>query len=264
MIEYLEVEQARDLAGLRLVLTRGVPNPWGETAKGFFHVKRIPFVAVSQYPGEPNAALQAWTGQNSGPAAVYRDEPPKVSWGPILHLAERIEREPPLLPAACDDRVRMLGLCEELAGEDGLGWHRRRHSMCAWPAPDETETVGILPAANAARIRRKYAGSDAPGIAEASITRMLQIVGAMAEQAENARAAGRRYLIGDRLSALDIMWAGFCGIFIPIPDAICAISPEVRTLYTIEEARIRAAFTPGLLDHRDFMYTHHLMPPIRL
>jgi hypothetical protein len=38
----------------------------------------------------------------------------------------------------------------------------------------------------------------------------------------------------------------------------------VRALYTIGEARIRAAFTPALLEHRDFMYTRHMAPPTRL
>jgi hypothetical protein len=61
-----------------------------------------------------------------GRPAINDAEPVRASWGPILHLAERLERDPPLLPSAQEDRVRMLGLCEELAGEDGLGWNRRR------------------------------------------------------------------------------------------------------------------------------------------
>ena len=262
MQDFIEVEEARGRSGLRLVLTRGVPNPWGETVKGIFHMKRIPFAPVSQYPGEPNAALREWTGQTSGPVAVWEDEPPKVSWGPVLHLAERLEREPPLLPVDEENRIAMLGLCEELAGEDGLGWHRRRHSMVAWPTDDRG--VGPLPAANVRRIQQKYGHSSAPEVAEASIARMIVIVGAMAARAEAAQARGERYLIGGRLSALDILWAGFCGLFVPIPEAICILPPEIRALYTMEEPRVRAAFTPALLAHRDFMYTHHLEPPTQL
>ncbi len=32
MAEYLDVAEARDLPGLRLALTVGVPGPWGEVA----------------------------------------------------------------------------------------------------------------------------------------------------------------------------------------------------------------------------------------
>ena len=33
MAEYIEVEQARAMSGLRLVLTPGVPGPWSEAAR---------------------------------------------------------------------------------------------------------------------------------------------------------------------------------------------------------------------------------------
>ena len=32
-MDYVEIEDARKLSGLRLVLTPGVPGPWGESAK---------------------------------------------------------------------------------------------------------------------------------------------------------------------------------------------------------------------------------------
>ena len=35
-MEYLSVEEAKNRSGLRLVLTRGVPGPWGEAAKAIF------------------------------------------------------------------------------------------------------------------------------------------------------------------------------------------------------------------------------------
>ena len=43
MANYLSVEAAIPLTGLRLVLTRGVPGPWGEAAKAILHVKQIPY-----------------------------------------------------------------------------------------------------------------------------------------------------------------------------------------------------------------------------
>ena len=41
MAEYIEVEKARSMSGLRVVLTPGVPGPWSEAAKGILHVKEV-------------------------------------------------------------------------------------------------------------------------------------------------------------------------------------------------------------------------------
>jgi hypothetical protein len=59
MTGYLEVAEARKTRGLRLVMSRGVPGPWGEAAKNIFNLKGIAFTRVSQYLGQPNAELQA-------------------------------------------------------------------------------------------------------------------------------------------------------------------------------------------------------------
>jgi len=77
MAEYVEVETARTLPGLRLVLTAGAPGaPWTEAAKGIFEVKKIPFVRVAQRPGVTDAALREWTGHANAPIALYDDERP--------------------------------------------------------------------------------------------------------------------------------------------------------------------------------------------
>ena len=67
MAEYVDVEKAVDLPGLRLVLSVGVPGPWGEAAKGLFTVKKIPFVRVRQLPGLENPELLEWTGHENAP-----------------------------------------------------------------------------------------------------------------------------------------------------------------------------------------------------
>ena len=55
-MKYLSVEQGIALPDLRLVLTRGVPGPWGEAAKAIFYVKKIPYVKVAQIAGENDDA----------------------------------------------------------------------------------------------------------------------------------------------------------------------------------------------------------------
>ena len=66
MPEYTEIEDARGLGGMRLVLTAGVPGPFGEAAKAVFHVKT----------GHLRAAVRA----GHGPAT--RAEPLATETGP--------------------------------------------------------------------------------------------------------------------------------------------------------------------------------------
>ena len=54
MAEYIDVERARAMTGLRLVLTPGVPGPWSEAAKSILYVKKLPYVKVRQELGGAN------------------------------------------------------------------------------------------------------------------------------------------------------------------------------------------------------------------
>ena len=46
MADYIDIEQAKTLSGLRIVLPPGRPNPWGEALKGMCHIKKIPYARV--------------------------------------------------------------------------------------------------------------------------------------------------------------------------------------------------------------------------
>src|SRR5258706_2714320 len=125
MREYVPIETAKTMKGLRLVPTAIPGPPWTEAAKAVFHVKRIPYVPVAQQPVVTNDALQEWTGHSNAPIAVYDDERTRAGWAEILFLAERLAPQPSLIPAEPEDRVRFFGLAHEICGEDGLGWNRR-------------------------------------------------------------------------------------------------------------------------------------------
>src|SRR5260370_6825926 len=129
MADYIEIEQALEMPGLRLVLIPGLPGPWGEAAKGIFHVKKVPFVRVRHKTGDPDylEALKKWTGQTSYPVATYNDERPRTTWPNILFLAQRLPPHPPLIPADPEERAVMFGYSHELCGELGLSWC---HSLC--------------------------------------------------------------------------------------------------------------------------------------
>jgi hypothetical protein len=123
-MNYISVEEAINAPGLRLVLSAGVPGPWGEAAKAILAYKGLEFTPVHQQGGGENEALRTWTGQTSAPVAVYDDLPPVCHWLDLLLLAERLAPATPLVPLNCADRIQVLGLSALIAGVDGFGWHR--------------------------------------------------------------------------------------------------------------------------------------------
>src|SRR5271156_6419618 len=100
MAQYIEVDDAIKISGLRVVLTPGVPGPWSEAAKGILHIKKIPYVKVRQEIGGENQPLLRWTAQTTAPVFVFNEERPRSVWIDQLYLAERLNPEPSLIPSA--------------------------------------------------------------------------------------------------------------------------------------------------------------------
>lgn len=259
MAEYIEVEQARGMSGLRLVLSAGVPGPWGESAKGIFHVKKVPYVRVRQEVGGPNTALQEWTGQTSAPVAIWNDERPRTTWIEKFFLAERLAPNPPLIPTNIEDRALMFGYSHELCGELGFGWCKRLmviHSILSDPNSSESSR------AFATHLGAKY-GYE-PTLAEAAPARVAQILRLQGARLEQQRAKGSKFFIGNRLSALDIYWAAFAALIRPLPHELCPMPQTFRAMYTNTDPVVQAAVTPLLMEHRDFVYHEYLELPIVL
>ena len=259
MAEYIEIDQAIGMSGLRVVLSPGVPGPWSEAAKGILHVKKLPYTKVRQEVGGENLPLQKWTAQTTAPAFVYNDERPRSIWIDQLYLAERLAPEPPLIPGNIDERVTMFGLSNELCGENGFGWARRLmllHATLGDPKAPEAAKKGL------SFIGNKYGYSTRP--AEAAPARVVEILGALSKQLASQHAKGSRFLVGDRLSALDIYWAAFAALLQPLPEDQCPMPKTYRQLYTCTDAAVMKAATPQLLAHRDFIYHEYLQLPVDL
>jgi hypothetical protein len=163
-MKYLEVAEAKDLPGLRLVLTAFVPGPWGESAKKILEYKQIPYAPVAQYAGKANEALVAWTGIRNAPNAMYDDEPPRTGWYDILMLAERLAPERPLLPTGSEDRALVLGISSEICSEWGWGWARRAMMgtpFAGTPDPARVSALSKPPwgPEDSARMRTSYSAS---------------------------------------------------------------------------------------------------------
>lgn len=258
MAKWLSVAEGRSRNGLRLVLTAGVPGPWGEAAKAVFHVKRLECPRIAQFGGQPNTELATWTGENNAPQAIFNDEPPRTDWSSIILLGERLAPDPPLIPDDPGQRALMFEFLHELAGEGGFGWLRRL--MLFAPLME-------LPAEHPGRksvaaMAERYGYSDEA--ATRAPARIAEILERVAAQGARQREAGLAHLIGDRLSALDLYWAAFAALLGPLPDALCPMPAGLRAGYSQRSPEIDAALDPALLDRRQAVYDAWLELPIDL
>lgn len=260
MAEWIDVEKARSLPGLRLVLSAGLPGPWGEAAKGIFHVKRIPFARVRQDVGGANDALFAWTGHRNAPIAVFDGEPARTGWAEILMLAERLAAQPSLIPADPGERALMFGLSHELMGENGFGWCRRLLLFRAAMGDAEEPPAPLRLLLGRMLVQYRYSKAEA----EAARPRVAAILRLLSERLHAEQRAGHAYLMGASLSALDIYWAAMAALVEPLPHALCPMPEGMRRSYTVKDPLVLQALDPALLEHRDMIYERHLELPIEL
>jgi glutathione S-transferase len=267
-LNYITIAKARAMSGLRIVLgAYPIPGPWRESCKGVFYVKGLKYVPVrTRNDGSSDLALGMdgtqtelieWTGQTSAPVVAWNDERPRSSWIDQLNLAERLAPNPPLIPVDIDERARMFGLANELLGENGLVWVKR---LLMVDGPLKSLSADNPQRAFWIFLGEKYGHS--PAAAELAAQRIEAVVRAFANQLRAQQARGKRYLIGDRLSALDVYWAACCGVLDPMPPERCPMADAFRGTYGNTDPRIDKALTRELRAHRDFIYDEHLEMPI--
>jgi len=252
---YRSLAEAKDLPGLRLLVLRGLPSPWTQAAKGIFHVEQLDPVLAHRTDADPPGILEDWTGQSSFPVAAYENERPRSGWAEILLLAERLAPKPALLPSDPAQRAYAMGLAHEIAGEMGLGWCRRLMVISAGLARDPDDRIS------------KYLGGKygyTPEAGSAALSRVVDVLTVLGDQLERQREAGRQYLVGDSLSAVDLYWATFCNLLSPLSPEQLPLPDAIRPMFTADEPAILERLDRGLREHRDFIYTEHLPLPVEL
>jgi len=249
---YISVDEAIPRAGLRMVVLGKVPSPWGEAAKGIFHVKGLDFAAVRLV--YDNEALTAWAGQRTGPVVVYDREPPRSGWAEILMLAERLAPSPALLSLEPHARGKAIELANLFCGERGLGWTRRLQLAQAGLAKNGGFNERV-----AGYLGKKYGYQ--PDDAASYGPRVRELLGQVAAA---LRAAGGEYYHGATFGAVDIYSAAFVALFAPLPEEQCAMDPAVRAAFEWLDEETRAALDPALIEHRDRLYARHLELPLSL
>ena len=264
-MKYYEVAEAKDLPGLRLVLTAFVPGPWGESAKKILEYKQIPYIPVAQYAAKANDDLVAWTGIRNAPNAMYNDEPPRTGWYEILMLTERLAPERPLLPKRSEERALVLGISSEICSEWGWGWARRAmmgSPYAGTPDPDRVAKLSAPPWApeDSARMRASYSVSVG-GAAEAP-ARCADIIRMLAARLHRQKAEGSPYLVGHSITVADIYWTVFSMALEPLPHELNPMPDWMRMSYDMIGPVLEAAKDPILLAHRDYIYATHLSLPL--
>lgn len=246
------IETIINADGLRLVLVRGLPSPWGQATKAMMEYKGLAFLAGSQMPGAENPELESWAGENSAPVVAWNDEPPLTRWNDIMLLLERLAPERPLIPTNMEERVLCFGLAHELCGQWGFGWHRRLdmfHLAIQAGAPEEG-----MPA--------KYGYNAADGAAAKS--RVDQFLVYLTERLQSQAEAGSDYLIGNSVSAVDFYWAAFSNLLCLQPDLQCPLRPEVRDRFEAASAAYRHYADSPLIAHRDRIMQQYFKMPMEL
>lgn len=249
-LNYINFEQVQQASGLRMIVVQGIPSPWGEAAKGILHFKQLSYSAC--YHDPRNREMSTWSGSRSAPVAIYNDEAPVSGWLEILKLAERLQPNPALIPKAPAQAELMFELCEQIAGEMGLGWCRRLDGVykATYPTP-----IGNY-------LGKKYGYQESQGPEYAK--KVIELLKRLSAQLKHQQAQGQPYYLGEQISALDIFSATFMAYFSPLPQEQCPMLPAIRTAFETLDAQTKSALDPILLQHRDFIYQNHLALPLSL
>lgn len=245
-MRYYSVAEARALDGVRLALTAHFAAPWCEAAKAFFKVRGVAFVPVEQVPFETNDELVAWTGTRNAPVAIYKDETPRTGWLEIALMAERLGSGPSLFPSDARQRALCLGIATEIGSEGGFGW------VCRMLSFKHMWGTGPLPAAAppaASDAARKYGYS--PEALAAAPERIREILTMLRDQMRDQEAQGSDWLVGDRMSVADILWAHFLMFLIPPSEEICPMPKYQRRFYEANGAEAGHFVAPILISLRD-------------
>lgn len=254
-VNYVDFEQARDASGLRMVVVTGVPSPWGEAAKGILHIKQIPWQAIKL--DQSNNELAEWSGERTGPVAVYNDEAPRSGWAAILLLAERLAPTPSLLGADAAERALVFGLTHEICGEGGLGWVRRLQGVHSGLNGEPGFPAGV-----AQYLGSKYGYREEEGAGYTD--RIVELLNLLSQRLHAQREAGSEFYVGDFLTAVDVYSATCVALLKPLPAEQCPLPDAIRPGFEAMNEATAAAFDPILLEHRDAIYNKYLELPLTL
>lgn len=254
-MQYVSPAEVINSDGLRIVLVKGAPSPWGQAAKAMMEYKGLAYKAAPWQGGGANEEIANWSGANSAPVVAWNKEKPLDRWDDILFLIERLAPQKPLIPEAREDRVLTMGLSYEICGRQGIGWNRRLSmfapALSSGAAPEPMKKMG-----------EKY--GFAPGEAEQADNRQVAALNMLTKRLKAQQAAGSMYFVGQGITAVDFYWAAFSTIMDLPPANICPVAEAARPMFSNISDSVRAAIDPVLLAHRDRIIAAHFKVPMEM
>jgi glutathione S-transferase len=249
-MEFVDIDQAINADGLRIILLQGMPSPWGQAAKAMMEYKGLEYIAGPHQGGGANTELLAWSGVNSAPVVAWESEKPINNWLDILILLERLAPDKPLVPQDPPARVQVFGLAHEICGELGFGWNRRLDMVHAGMKPGDTpKGMGA---------KYGYNETDGAQAASRAIAFMAHLAGILKQQA----ALGSEFIIGQKVTAVDFYWAAFSNLIAIQSPQECPLDPAVRPMFENVSADVAAAVDPILITHRDRIMRAYFKVPM--
>ncbi len=250
-MHYIELSNVANTPGLKLVLTKGMPGPWGELIKAILAVKNVSYTAVAQYPGRSDAELNALSGQTSAPVLLSEG----VCISDLKEIILTIEKNypsPMLLPANKLELAAVWELIDLITGSDGFAWNRRL--MMFTPLMQLDPPIEMIK-----NLALKYGYSEVG--AQSAPQKVLQVLGRIGSLLNKQAKRGKLYIVGNNLTVLDIAWAVFCSMLLPLPEAVNAMPPGMRDSYTLN-SDLMIDVDSILIEHRDYIYKNHLTLPL--
>jgi glutathione S-transferase len=256
-IEYVDVAAARNAGGVRIVVSGLVPSPWSEAAKGLFRIAMVPVLAVRR--GREATEINTWTGVDNVPVVFHDAEPVRTCWTAITALAARLAGPDVVIPEDLAARVGTMGLLNEIAGEDGIGWNARLAMIDASITSDGKRS---FPLPIGKYLARRYGYTpDAIPRARARLEYQLHALG---DRLRAQQALGHAYLGGAQVSALDVYLATFLTPLSDIKPEDCPLEPVLRQAFGCAHEAFGALVPAELWAHRTMMFQRHLAWPIAL
>jgi glutathione S-transferase len=256
-MHFIDLEAARSHEGPVMFVATVLPSPWSEAAKGIFYVKKID-IALVRYRSADAEMVKA-SGADNVPVLHCKGQPRRTGWAEILAFAER-SGGVALVPEEATGRSRLFGVGHEIAGEDGLA-HSSRLLMIH--GGFETQGAEGFPVPVAKFLAPKYGYSESR--VPYAKQRILDVLGLLHRMLEKSHAEGRAYLLGDRLSALDIYSATFLTPIAGVTVEECpGMMPQLRPAFAYLNKEIGPSLSDLLKSHRRMIFERHLTLPIEL
>ncbi|MEC9248013.1 MAG: hypothetical protein VX986_03240 [Pseudomonadota bacterium] len=249
-MQYVDINEAIQMQGLRIVIVKAMPSAWGVAAKAMIEFKELDFVVTHQLPMTENPELLAWSGVNSGPVVAWNEEAPINRWNDILFLLERLNPKKRLVPENAIQRIQVMGLSHEICGELGFGWNRRLDLIR--PGDD-----GVV-----SEFGKKYGYRKAD--VDVANARVIALMRELTTMLKTQKEKDSGFLIGDSVTAADFYWAAFSNFVAIQPLEVCPMNPDARPMFENTPREITEAIDPILIEHRDRIMDQYYKIPLEL